>query len=90
MNKSELIKAVAEKAKVSKSVASECIGAFVDVVEETLMDGQNVQIIGFGTFAPANRAARMAINPQTGEAVDVPERKVPTFKPSKNFKELLR
>lgn len=90
MNKTELIKAVATKANVSKTVAAECIGAFVDVVEETLMEGDNVQLIGFGTFTPADRAARTAINPQTGEVVDVPARKVPTFKPSKNFKELLR
>lgn len=89
LNKPELIKEVAKKAGVNKAIATSCITALVEVVEETLMYGDKVQIIGFGTFTPVNRAARQGVNPQTGEAMLVPERKVPTFKPSQNFKDLL-
>lgn len=89
MNKTELIKAVAEKSGVAQNVAGDVVNALVDVVVEALADGQEVALVGFGTFKVSERAARTARNPQTGETIEIAASKAPTFKVSKALKDKL-
>ena len=67
MNKTELIAVVAEKAELSKKDAEKAIKAFTDAVSEELVKGGKIQLVGFGTFEVAERAAREGRNPKTGE-----------------------
>ncbi len=87
MNKSELIAKMAEKGELSKKDAEKALNAFVDAVKEAIAGGENVQLIGFGTFENRERAAREGRNPRTGETVKIAAAKVPAFKPGKAFKD---
>ena len=80
MNKVELIAAVAEKAGLSKKDAEKAIAAVVASVEEALVKGDKVQLIGFGTFEVRERAARVGRNPQTKEEIKIDASKPPVFK----------
>lgn len=80
MNKVELIAAVAEKAGLSKKDAEKAIAAVVASVEEALVKGDKVQLIGFGTFEVRERAARVGRNPQTKEEIKIEASKQPVFK----------
>ena len=79
MNKTELIAAVAEKAELSKKDAEKAVKAFTDAVAEELVKGGKVQLVGFGTFEVAERAAREGRNPKTGNAMPIPASKTPKF-----------
>ena len=89
MNKTELVKVVAEKADLTQAVAADAVNALVDTIVERLVDGDEVAILGFGAFKVAERPARTARNPQTGETVEVPSSKAVSFKVSKSLKEKL-
>ena len=89
MNKGELINKVAEDANISKSQASEAVNAVITAVGDSLKDGKKVSLIGFGTFAPAIRKARMGRNPKTGVSISIPEKTVVKFKPGKELQESL-
>ena len=89
MNKTELIAAVAEKAEISKKDAEKAVKAFTDVVSEELVNGGKIQLVGFGTFEVAERAARTGKNPQTGEAIKIPASKAPKFKAGKALKDVV-
>ena len=80
MNKTELVAAVATKAELSKKDADAAVKAVIDAVTEALKDGEKVALVGFGTFEVKTRAARTGKNPRTGEVIDIPEAKVPSFK----------
>mgnify|MGYP003308345538 FL=1 len=80
MNKTELINAVAAKAEISKKDADKAVAAVFAAVEEALVKGEKVQLIGFGTFEVKDRAARTGHNPKTGEAIEIAAAKVPSFK----------
>ena len=80
MNKGELVSAVAEKAGLTKTQASEAIDAAIDAITEALKKGDEVKLVGFGTFAVADRAAGTARIPRTGETIPVPASKAPKFK----------
>ena len=80
MNTVELIAAVAEKAGLSKKDAEKAIAAVVASVEEALVKGDKVQLIGFGTFEVRERAARVGRNPQTNEEIKIDASKQPVFK----------
>ena len=80
MNKVELIAAVAEKAGLSKKDAEKAIAAVVASVEEALVKGDKVQLLGFGTFEVRERAARVGRNPQTKEEIKIDASKQPVFK----------
>lgn len=92
MNKTELAKAMADKStyNVSAAVAEDMVNAFMAVVKEEVAKDSKVQLIGFGTFESADRAARTGKNPQTGEPLEIPACKVPKFKPGKAFKDALK
>lgn len=89
MNKTELVRVVAEKADLTQAVAADAVNAVVDAIVEKLAEGDEVAILGFGSFKVADRPARTARNPQTGEMVEVPASKAVTFKVSKSLKEKL-
>lgn len=89
MNKAELIAAVAENADMTKKDAEKAVKAFVDVVTEQLKKGEKVQVVGFGTFEVAERAAREGRNPFTQEPMKIPASKAPKFKPGKPLKDAL-
>ena len=80
MNKTELVKAVAEKTGASQVATKEAIEATLAVISETLKKGDNVQLIGFGSFAVKTTAARQGKNPRTGEVINIPSKKVAKFK----------
>lgn len=87
MNKSELIEAIATKADVSKTVAGSVLDAFTSTVTGALKSGDQVTLIGFGTFQVKDRAARTGRNPQTGKAIEVAAARVPGFKAGKSLKD---
>ncbi len=87
MNKTELIAAVAEKTGLSKKDAEAAVKAFTDVVAEELQKGGKVQLVGFGTFEVAKRAAREGRNPQTGKTMKIAACKAPKFKAGKALKD---
>jgi len=89
MNKSQLIAAIASKTELSKKDSEKAVKAFVDVVTEELKKGEKVQLVGFGTFEVAKRAAREGINPKTKETIKIPASKAPKFKAGKSLKEVV-
>lgn len=87
MNKSELVAAIAAKTELSKKDSEKVLKAFVDVVTEELTKGEKIQLVGFGTFDVAERAAREGRNPQSGEPMQIPASKAPRFKAGKALKD---
>lgn len=87
MNKTDLISAMAAKAELTKKDTEKVLRAFEDVVTEELANGGRVQLVGFGTFDVAERAAREGRNPQTGEVMPIPASKAPRFKAGKALKD---
>ena len=87
MNKTELVNAIAKEANLSKKDAEKAVKAFTDTVSKELKKKGKVQLIGFGTFEVAKRAARTGKNPQTGDAIKIPAATVPKFKPGKALKD---
>ncbi len=89
MNKTELIDAIAESADLSKASAARILEATLDAITGALQQGDSVALVGFGTFQAKDRAARTGRNPQTGEAMQIPAAKVPSFKAGKALKDAL-
>jgi DNA-binding protein HU-beta len=87
MNKGELVAAVAEKVGLSKGQAGEAIDAAIETITGALRKGDEVKIVGFGSFVVTNRAAGEARNPRTGEKVPVPASKTPKFRAGAGLKE---
>jgi DNA-binding protein HU-beta len=85
MNKSELIKKAALKAEVSQVLAAKVLDAAIDAAVEAVKKGESVQLIGIASIAVKNQAARKAKNPRTGEAINIPARKVVRIKPGAKF-----
>ena len=89
MNKAELIAAIAAKTGDTKKGAEASLNAFVDVITEALIEGDKVQLVGFGSFEVRKRAARKGRNPQTKEEIKIPASKAPVFKAGKALKDLV-
>lgn len=89
MNKTELIAALAKKTDMSKKDAEKAVSAFIEVVTEELKKGEKVQVVGFGTFAVSERAAREGRNPHTGEPMQIAASKAPKFTAGKALKDAL-
>ena len=89
MNKTELIAAVAEKADLSKKDAEAAITAAVEAITGALIEGEKVQLVGFGAFEVKSRAERIGRNPKTKESIKIPASKVPVFKPGKALKDIV-
>ena len=89
MNKTELIAVVAEKAELSKKDAEKAIKALTEAVSEELVKGGKVQLVGFGTFEVAERAAREGRNPKTGETMPIAASRSPKFKAGYALKDMV-
>ena len=87
MNKQDLINKMASEAGITKLAAKAALQAFEHGVTETLANGDTVQMVGFGTFSTAERSARTARNPKTGEAIQVPAKTAVKFKAGKGLAE---
>ncbi len=90
MNKSELIDAIAESADISKSAANRALDGAIDAITTALKKGDQVTLVGFGTFSVKERAAREGRNPQTGETIQIKASKSPAFKAGKAFKDAVQ
>ena len=87
MNKNDLIAEVASDADLSKIDASKAVEAILDSISGALKKGDEVRLVGFGTFSVSARAASQGRNPRTGEAIQIPASKNPKFKAGKQLKE---
>jgi DNA-binding protein HU len=87
VNKNELVASVAEKAGLTKKDAEKAVNAFVETVQQSLVEGNKIQMIGFGTFEVKERAARTGRNPRTNEEIQIPASKNPVFKAGKALKD---
>ncbi|OIJ44856.1 HU family DNA-binding protein [Rice orange leaf phytoplasma] len=91
MNKLEFLRKLAEKNGVSQKEADKFLNNFIEVISQSLQEfkeDEKVTLTGFGTFEVKHRSAREGKNPRTGKTIDIPAKKVPTFKFSKSFKDL--
>lgn len=87
MNKSELIDKIAVGADISKVAASRALDAMIASITQSLQEGDQITLVGFGTFVVRERAARNGRNPRTGKEIDIPAAKVPGFRPGKKLKD---
>ena len=87
MHKADLISAVAEKTGMSKKDCESALAAVVDVITESLVQGEKVQLVGFGSFEVKARAARIGRNPHTKETIKIDATRVPVFKAGKALKD---
>ncbi|MBW5802790.1 HU family DNA-binding protein [Coxiella endosymbiont of Ornithodoros amblus] len=87
MNKNELIEIIAQSADISKNAAGRALDAFVDSVTKSLQEGEDVVLVGFGSFTTSQRAARTGRNPQTGDAMQIPAVTVARFRAGKKLKD---
>jgi len=89
MTKNELISIAANKTNMHKKTIEEVLTAILQSIEESLVKGDKVQLVGFGTFETKLRRAREGRNPQTGETIQIPATRVPVFKPGKSLKDAI-
>ena len=87
MNKIELVDAIAAAANIKKSEAETVLDAVLDSITSELKKGNEVRLVGFGTFVISNRAASEGRNPRTGEAIKIPAKKLPRFRAGKGLKD---
>jgi len=85
MNKTQLVAAVAAEAGLTKAQAQKAVEATVNAVAASLKNGENVQLVGFGTFSVVEKAARQGVNPATGAKIEIPAKKVAKFKAGKGL-----
>ncbi len=90
MTKAELVEKMAKDAGISKAVAGKALDSFIDGVVKSVKKGNKVALVGFGTFSVAKRKARTGRNPQTGEPIKIPARKIPKFSVGKTFKDAVK
>ena len=87
MNKGELLNAMADGSGLSKTDAERALDAMIDAIKTALQKGDQVALVGFGTFVVRERAARTGRNPRTREEITIPASKAPAFKPGKALKD---
>ena len=87
MNKTELIDHVADKANLTKTQMQDALTALLETIIQVVADGDKVTLIGFGTFEPKVRSAREGRNPKTGDTVQIPAARVPSFSAGKTFRD---
>jgi len=89
VNKAELIEHIAQQAEISKLAAERAVDAMVAAVKSSLRQGNDVTVVGFGTFYAGSRAARTGRNPRTGEALRIAAARVPKFRAGKALKDAI-
>lgn len=86
MNKSELVNRLADTSQLTKKDAHVVLNSVLNLIEESLLRGEEVKLVGFGKFAVRGRKASSRMNPQTKQPIKVPEKVVPVFRPGKALK----
>ncbi len=89
MNKNDLVATVANSSGLSKVDALKAVDAVFDAIITAMKTGDEVRLVGFGTFNVTERAASEGRNPRTGEKISIPASRMPKFKPGKQFKEAI-
>lgn len=89
MNKSELIKNISDKSGLTQTDCAKALDAFIYTVSNSLKSGNDVRLVGFGTFATTRKSATTAINPRTRQPIKVPARNVAKFKAGKTLQEIV-
>ena len=89
MNKSELITKLALECNLSTEEADQCVEIFLDTMRKALLEGDRIEIRGFGSFKMKDYGAYVGRNPKTGEQVEVKPKRMPFFRPGKELKELV-
>ncbi len=87
MNKSELVSSISEKTDLTRAKAAEALDAFIEAIAESMTAGEEVRIVGFGTFAVVSRKATEGRNPRTGAVIKIAASKQPKFRPGKALKD---
>lgn len=87
MNKADFVSAVADASELSRADATRAVDAVVGTITDALKKGENVTLVGFGTFEVRERAARQGRNPKTGETIQINASKNPSFKAGKALKD---
>ena len=90
MNKAELVNAISTKTKTSKSQIETWLDTTLEIIQKTVSKGEEVKIVGFGSFQKTKRRAKTGRNPKTGEMHKIPETSIPRFKPGKDFKDSVK
>jgi DNA-binding protein HU-beta len=90
MNKAQLIEAIAKTSKLTKVDVETTLNAALDTIKKSVKKGEDVTLIGFGTFTRSKRKARMGRNPQTGKEIKIPAMTVPKFRAGREFKDALK
>ena len=90
MNKAELVAAVAEKTALSKKDSEKAVNAAFEAITAALVAGEKVQLVGFGGFEVKERAAHIGRHPTTGEPMEIPASKTPSFKAGKTLRDSVR
>ncbi len=90
MNKAELVNKVSDEVGLSKRETQKVVDAIIETIGDTLSRGEKVTLVGFGTFRVRGRKARRGVNPQTGESIQIPAKKVPKFTPGKGLRQQVR
>ncbi|CAM9104572.1 HU family DNA-binding protein [Mycoplasma marinum] len=89
MNKAELIEEISRKSNLTKADAERALNSLIETITSSVNEGVKVTVAGLGTFERVSRAARVGINPQTKEKIQIAAKNAPKFKPAKVFKELV-
>lgn len=90
MTKNQLVEKVAKKAHLTKRASRDAVNSIFDIIKDNLIRGEKTIITGFGTFLVRSRAARRGRNPQTGETIQLPSKKLPSFTAGKTVKRLVK
>lgn len=90
MNKAELIEKIATEIGVTKAQTERMLDATMTIIRNSVKKGDEVKLVGFGTFTKSKRKARTGRNPQTGKAIKIPAAWYPKFRPGSEFKHMLR
>ena len=90
MKKSELVTSIATKSGLTAEQATQALNSLTETISETLVNGEEVTLIGFGTFKVTQRQAKTGRNPQTGETINIPAKKAPVFKAGKALKDAVQ
>ncbi len=90
MNKADIIQAITKEVGITNKEANSAVDALVDAIKKALKKGDHVSLVGFGSWEVKKRAKRKGVNPQTGEKITIPARKVVKFNPGKDLKEKVK
>jgi DNA-binding protein HU-beta len=90
MNKTQLVDLIAKQTSLTKTSVEEVLNASIDEIKKSVKKGEDVTLVGFGTFTKSKRKARAGRNPQTGKEIKIPAMTVPRFRAGKEFKDSLR